>query len=76
MRQIVQLQLPEIKLALSKYQNVIKKYEVLLNRGKCTGCGKCMVTCPEYIGSAPIDYEAFQKSEGILRIIHPTYFIF
>jgi glutamate synthase domain-containing protein 2/Pyruvate/2-oxoacid:ferredoxin oxidoreductase delta subunit len=74
MRQIVQLQLPEIKITLSKYQNVIKKYEVIINRGKCTGCGKCMVACPEYIGSAPIDYKAFQKPEGFLLIVNPTYF--
>lgn len=72
MRQIVQFHLPDIKIALPRYQNVIKKYEVILNRGKCTGCGKCMVTCPDYIGSAPIDYEAFQKPEGLLRIVHPT----
>lgn len=72
MRQIEQLHLPEIKIVLSKYQNVIKKYEVILDRGKCIGCSKCMVACPEYIGSAPIDYEAYQKPEGLLRIVHPT----
>ena len=71
MRQIAQLQLPDIKIAPSKYLNVIKKYEVIIDRGKCTGCGKCMSVCPEYIGSAPIDYEAFQKPQGFLRIIHP-----
>jgi glutamate synthase domain-containing protein 2/Pyruvate/2-oxoacid:ferredoxin oxidoreductase delta subunit len=74
MRQILQLQLPDIKIAPSKYLNVIKKYEVILDRGKCTICGKCMVACPEYIGSAPVDYEAFQKPEGLLRIVHPTSF--
>jgi glutamate synthase domain-containing protein 2/Pyruvate/2-oxoacid:ferredoxin oxidoreductase delta subunit len=58
----------------SKYPNIIKKYEVILNRTKCIGCGECMTTCPEYIGSTPLDYEAFQKPEGFLRIVHPTSF--
>ena len=74
MKQILQFQLPDVKITSSKYPNVIKKFEVILNRTKCTGCGKCMEACPEYIGSAPIDYEAFQKPEGLLRIVNPTSF--
>jgi glutamate synthase domain-containing protein 2/Pyruvate/2-oxoacid:ferredoxin oxidoreductase delta subunit len=49
----------------------IEKYEVILDRAKCTACGVCVKTCPEYIGSAPIDYEAFKKPEGYLRLSNP-----
>ena len=73
MRQNLQFQPPEKKLTPSKYVNAIAQQEVIIDRGKCTSCGKCMETCPEFIGSARIEYEAFQKPQGLLRIIHPTF---
>ncbi|MCX8183500.1 MAG: glutamate synthase-related protein [Crenarchaeota archaeon] len=59
---------PEVKPALSKQSYFIDKYDVILDRAKCTACGICAQTCPEYIGSASIEYEAFKKPEGVLRI--------
>ncbi|HVQ01719.1 MAG TPA: glutamate synthase-related protein [Candidatus Thermoplasmatota archaeon] len=73
MRQILQFQLPERKITPSKYANIIARHEVIIDREKCTVCGKCMEICPEYIGSARIDYEAFQKPQGLLRIIQPSF---
>jgi glutamate synthase domain-containing protein 2/Pyruvate/2-oxoacid:ferredoxin oxidoreductase delta subunit len=72
MKQILQCQRPEKSIAPSKYANTIARYEVIIDRGKCTVCGLCMKACPEYIGSAPLDYEAFQKPQGLLRIINHT----
>lgn len=63
--------MPEVKYTPSKYPNTIEKYEVTLDRSKCTACGICAKVCPEYIGSAPIDYEAFKKPDGYLRLINP-----
>lgn len=59
---------PETKPALSKKPYTIDRYDVILDRAKCTTCGICAQTCPEYIGSANIEYEAFKKSNGFLRI--------
>ncbi|MEM3908239.1 MAG: 4Fe-4S binding protein, partial [Nitrososphaerota archaeon] len=59
---------PEVKPAFSKQPYVIDKYDVILERAKCTACGNCAQVCPEYIGSAHIEYEAFKKPDGVLRI--------
>lgn len=65
------LQTPKIKVAPSKYPIPIEKYEVLLDRAKCIACGICAELCPEYIGAAPIDYEAFKTPVGYLRLSNP-----
>ncbi|MEM4230022.1 MAG: glutamate synthase-related protein [Thermoproteota archaeon] len=59
---------PEVKPAFSKQPYVIDKYDVILERARCTSCGICAQVCPEYIGSAQIEYEAFKKPDGVLRI--------
>lgn len=68
------VQIPQVKRAPSKYPNTIEKYEVVLDRSKCTACGICAEICPEYIRSAPIDYEAFKKPDGYLRLTNPKTF--
>jgi len=67
-------QIPKVKPALSKYPNTIEKFEIILDRSKCTACGICTEICPEYIGSAPIDYEAFKKPNGFLRLTNSKAF--
>ncbi|MGC8832328.1 MAG: glutamate synthase-related protein, partial [Thermoproteota archaeon] len=59
---------PEVKPALPKQPYTIDKYDVIIDRAKCSACGICADTCPQYIGSASIEYEAFKKPSGILRI--------
>jgi len=59
---------PEVKPAVSKEPFRIGKFEVLLDRSKCTACGLCAQVCPTYIGSAIVEYEAFKKPSGILRV--------
>jgi glutamate synthase domain-containing protein 2/NAD-dependent dihydropyrimidine dehydrogenase PreA subunit len=66
--------MPEIKAMASKYPNAIEKYEVIIDRSKCTECGICSEACPKYIGSAPIDYEAFEKPTGYFRLTNPKAF--
>ena len=63
--------IPEAKPAPTKDPYTIEKYEVTLDRPKCTACGVCAETCPQYIGSAPIDYEAFKKPDGLLLLRNP-----
>lgn len=70
MKQKLLFQTPEIKYCSYRYQNIITKYEVIIDRSRCTECGLCVQTCPKYIGTARFDYEAFQKHEGYLRIIN------
>lgn len=72
MQRTLLFQLPELKMAPLKCPTSIEKYEVLLDRAKCTACGLCVEVCPAYIGSAPIDYEAFKVPEGYLRLSNPT----
>ncbi|MDW8033987.1 MAG: hypothetical protein RMI79_03500, partial [Nitrososphaerota archaeon] len=60
---------PEVKPAPFKQSYfIMDKYDVIMDRAKCITCGICTQTCSSYIGSATIDYEAFKKPEGILRI--------
>jgi len=61
---------PEVEPAPSKYPNRIEEYEIILDRSRCTECGICAEICPEYIGSASIEYEAFKKPDGYLRIVN------
>jgi glutamate synthase domain-containing protein 2/Pyruvate/2-oxoacid:ferredoxin oxidoreductase delta subunit len=63
-------QTPKVSLAPSRYPNTIEKYELILARSKCTECGICAEICPEYIGSAAVEYEAFRKPEGYLRLVN------
>jgi len=65
-------QMPEVKITPSRYPSAIEKYEVIIDRAKCTECGTCGEVCPEYIGSAPIDYEAFKKPNGYFRLTNPN----
>jgi len=58
------------KPAPSRHPNTIGKYEVILDRSKCTACGMCAEICHRYIGSAEIDYEAFKKPNGFLRLVN------
>ena len=51
-----------------KRQNAIEKHEVTIDRPKCDLCGDCIQTCSAYIGSAQINYEAFNKADGYFRI--------
>ena len=64
MKQKLLFQTPEVKHCAYKYKNFITKYEVVINKKLCRECGLCVQTCPEYIGSAQFDFEAFQKHEG------------
>lgn len=72
MQKQLMFQSPEVKTTPPKYSTTITKYEVLLDRAKCNICGICLETCPEYLGSTPLDYEAFATPEGYLRLSNPT----
>jgi glutamate synthase domain-containing protein 2/ferredoxin len=63
---------PEAKLTPSKDPYKIERYEVTLDRPRCTACGICVQECPKYIGGAPIDYEAFKKADGVLLLRNPN----
>ncbi len=67
------LHMPEVKPAPFKYPGKIEKYEVLIDRSKCTACGRCAEVC-EYMALAPLDYEAFKKPTGYIRILNPQGF--
>ncbi|MFX1486925.1 MAG: glutamate synthase-related protein [Promethearchaeota archaeon] len=60
--------IPGIKRTRFPYPSTIRKHEVILDRAKCTACGMCVEVCPDYLGSASIDYEAFKKPEGYVRL--------
>ncbi len=60
--------IPRIKRTRFPYPSTIRKHEVILDRAKCTACGICVEECPNYLGSASIDYEAFKKPEGYIRL--------
>ena len=69
-KQSLLFSLPERKTSTQVYrkkkENPIEKYEVIIDRSKCDGCGVCIEACRAYIGSAQINYEAFSKSDRIL----------
>lgn len=62
---------PDVESTISNHSCNIEKYEVILNRSRCIACGICAEICPECIGSAPVDYEAFLKPEGYLLLTNP-----
>ncbi len=64
-------QTPEVKPTPSQYPSSIEKYEVIIDRSKCSMCGICAEVCPSCIGSSSIDYEAYQKPDGCLRLAVP-----
>jgi len=64
-------QTPEIKPAPFQFPSSIEKYEVTMNRSKCSMCGVCAEVCPSCIGSSSIDYEAYKKPTGYLRLAVP-----
>ncbi|MEM2969972.1 MAG: glutamate synthase-related protein [Candidatus Bathyarchaeia archaeon] len=68
MREQFIFHMPVVRPAPSKYPNKIEKFEVILDRSKCTACGICSEICPGYIGSTCIEYEAFKKPNGYLRL--------
>jgi glutamate synthase domain-containing protein 2/NAD-dependent dihydropyrimidine dehydrogenase PreA subunit len=62
---------PEVKPAPFQFPSSIEKYEVVMDRSKCSMCGVCAEACPSCIGSSSIDYEAYQKPGGYLRLAVP-----
>jgi len=62
---------PEVKPVPFEYPASIQKYEVVMERSKCSMCGKCAEVCPGCIGASSIDYEAYQKPSGYLRLAVP-----
>jgi glutamate synthase domain-containing protein 2/formate hydrogenlyase subunit 6/NADH:ubiquinone oxidoreductase subunit I len=62
---------PEVKPAPSQYPSSIEKYEVIIDRSKCSMCGICADVCPSRIGSSSIEFEAYQKPQGYLRLAVP-----
>ena len=62
---------PEIKPAPFQFPGSIEKYEVIMDRSKCSMCGVCAEACPSCIGSSSIDYEAYKKPTGYLRLAVP-----
>jgi len=62
---------PEIKPASSQHPSSIEKYEVIIERSKCSMCGICAEVCPSCIGASQIDYETYQKPTGHLRLAVP-----
>jgi glutamate synthase domain-containing protein 2 len=71
MQKTVLSQAPEIKQAPSQYPSSIEKYEVIIDRSKCSMCGICAEVCPSCIGASQIDYEAYQKPNGYIRLAVP-----
>ena len=63
--------MPEVKPAPFQFPSSIEKYEVIMDRSKCSMCGKCAEVCPSCIGSSSIDYEAYRKPSGYLRLAVP-----
>jgi len=66
------LRLPEVKQVPFPYPNRIDKYEVVIERDRCTACGSCVEVCPTYLGKSIVDYEAFEKVGGIIRLFNPN----
>jgi glutamate synthase domain-containing protein 2/formate hydrogenlyase subunit 6/NADH:ubiquinone oxidoreductase subunit I len=62
---------PEKKPAPFQFPGSIEKYEVIMDRSKCSMCGICAEACPSCIGSSSIDYEAYKKPSGYLRLAVP-----
>jgi len=63
---------PAPKIYQEKRENKIERYEVIIDRAKCTTCGACIEACATYMGSAQINYEAFKKTEGSFRVSNPN----
>jgi len=63
-------QIPDAKPTPLTYLSAIQKYELVMDRSRCTMCEACIDACPEFIGSATIDYEAFKKPDGYLRVVN------
>lgn len=49
----------------------MEKYEVIIDKAKCTECASCLEICPEYLAQAPVPYEAFKKPEGRIILRNP-----
>jgi glutamate synthase domain-containing protein 2/formate hydrogenlyase subunit 6/NADH:ubiquinone oxidoreductase subunit I len=62
---------PKANLAPPRHAGTIERYEIVLDRSKCTACGICSEACPQFIGTAEIDYEAFKKPSGYIRLVNP-----
>jgi glutamate synthase domain-containing protein 2 len=65
-------QTPEIKPTPFQFPSSIEKYEVIMDRSKCSMCGVCAEVCPSCIGSSSIDYDAYKKPSGYLRLAVPN----
>jgi glutamate synthase domain-containing protein 2/ferredoxin len=65
------LQMPETRPAPSPYPGSIEKYDVIIGRSKCSMCGICAEVCPSCIGASQVDYEAYEKPNGYLRLAVP-----
>jgi glutamate synthase domain-containing protein 2/ferredoxin len=65
------LQKPGTEPAPFQFPGSIEKYEVIIDRSKCSMCGICADACPSCIGASQIDYEAYQKPNGHLRLAVP-----
>ena len=64
-------QTPEINPVPLQYPSSIEKHEVIIDRSKCSMCGICADVCPSCIGASQIDYEAYLKPNGYLRLAVP-----
>jgi glutamate synthase domain-containing protein 2/NAD-dependent dihydropyrimidine dehydrogenase PreA subunit len=62
---------PDVVPAPSSYPCRIDKYDVIIDKPKCTECGSCTEACPDYIASTPLRYEAFTKPEGCVILRNP-----
>jgi glutamate synthase domain-containing protein 2/NAD-dependent dihydropyrimidine dehydrogenase PreA subunit len=74
MQKQVLSQRPEVVAAPSGSPCRIDKYDVVIDKSKCTECGGCVEACPEYIASTPLRYEAFVKPEGSIILRNPKEF--
>jgi len=63
---------PAPKIYQEKTENKIERYEVIIDRAKCTTCGACIEACVAYMGSAQINYDAFKKANGYFRVNNPN----